>query len=372
MAQIIDRPGTGQLLGQALGTGLGSGLQALAQNKMQQMQQGNLAALLGQTPGFNQQEAVLGALLPPQLQQEFFKQKMQAPQQQQFAQALAGLLGGESPVAQEIEGQREVGMIQSGTGQLGLPAGLTERQATQLAQLGLKKKAQEQQQRQFESKAQERRQERIEARLKPYMEEVQKKASGGKEDFERLTEMEEIIKKGDLTNPVVSSLLEAAAKGVFGFGVDLFGLTSTDTQKFRKLSKDFAKTAKNYFGSRVTEGEIKLLLDTFPSLSQSDTGKLAIIDRLKPLAAAGVAYDKALDEVLAEYDYQPPANLRTLVEKRVKPELDRLATEFKEKARERDVTRELTRKEQARQQPVKRALRTFLPGTPEFLKFGEI
>jgi len=100
MAQIIDRPGTGELLGRALGTGLGSGLQSLAQQKMQQMQKANLATLFGGVQGVSPQEALLASQLPTSALGPFLKSKFAQP---------AMIEKKYSPFLKQVKAQGEIG-----------------------------------------------------------------------------------------------------------------------------------------------------------------------------------------------------------------------------------------------------------------------
>lgn len=125
MAQIINDPGRAATFGQNFGQSLGSGLQALLQHKLgekvQAAQQSKTAQGL-QGLGFNQAEANQISMLAPEIQSQVVKQKLQQPNQQSFAQALQGILGGS-----------ELGE---------LPGGLTAQQAGQLAEIGIKKNKQ--------------------------------------------------------------------------------------------------------------------------------------------------------------------------------------------------------------------------------------
>ena len=142
--------------------------------------------------------------------------------------------------------------------------------------------------------------------------------------------METLVKKGNLVGSLWGSLLETATHGIFGLGIDLHSLLHPDSQEFRKLSSDFLKDAKDTFGSRLTNYDVKTFLSTVPTLSQSDAGKLRVIRNLRSFNEAALARKKALDDIIKENGGRRPANLDTLVEERVSPLLDSLATKFKE------------------------------------------
>jgi hypothetical protein len=172
-------------------------------------------------------------------------------------------------------------------------------------------------------------QEKVNDKFKPFIESAKKKGEGGEFTLEKLGLIEDLVKKGNLAGPLVSTALETLSKGIFGIGVDLFGLTSPDTQLFRKTAKEFIKKAKDLFGSKVTEGEIKLLLETFPSLLQSDEGKLEVVDALKPFAYGEKAMSDSVDEITKEYNGHLPPNFETLVKERAQSKKDEYANQLK-------------------------------------------
>jgi len=93
------------------------------------------------------------------------------------------------------------------------------------------------------------------------------------------------------------------------------------------------KGAKAIFGSRVTEGEIKLFLQTVPDLNMTDEGKKRIIHNMELFAkGARIEYD-IMNEIIEENGGNRPKNLEALVSKRADPILDELAEEFKKGSR---------------------------------------
>ena len=90
--------GSPAAFGSSLGTGLGQGLQMLAQKKLQDALQArkkseSLSGL--KSLGFDADQAEQLSGLDPFIQREIIKQKLAAPQQQAYAQALSSLLGGQ-------------------------------------------------------------------------------------------------------------------------------------------------------------------------------------------------------------------------------------------------------------------------------------
>lgn len=372
-------------LGEALGTGIGTGLQ----QRMQFNQQARgLQALLG----FDAQKAQALSGLPPQYLEKLLPQVLQSNLRQQQAKTAApGLLkflpqgttleeaesllntdskalskllstlmgqAQETPIAGILEefevGNQPFQEIAQGQVQQQAPGqqlGNKPQAQPQIASTPGNKAAQleqrlnqylrdnpnispiqkQQVREQFNKKIDKLRetQEKTNKKFEPFQDELMKKGAAGRENLARLDEMENLIRKGDIIPAIGGSLLETVSNGLFGFGIDLFGLTSADTQKFRKLQKDFVKNAKDIFGARVTEGEIRLLLETFPSLTQSDEGKLAILETLKPMAYAQDAMYEAANDIAEQYDYNLPRNYERLVRQEAERRRDIYAKELK-------------------------------------------
>jgi len=97
--------------------------------------------------GFSPEQAQNVSLLDPMVQREVVKQRVQAPQQQAFAQALSGILGEQQPAGSlaglASEEQQMLPQVATPETKLSpqMPTNLTAQQATQLAQVGLKKQA---------------------------------------------------------------------------------------------------------------------------------------------------------------------------------------------------------------------------------------
>ena len=162
----------------------------------------------------------------------------------------------------------------------------------------------------------------------PYYRDVLKEYKGAKENERRLMRMENLVRKGDLDSPAFSSLMDTISKGIFGFGINLDALRSPDSQEFKKLSTEFLKNAKNLFGNRVTDNEIKLFMQMVPTLNQSDKGKLRVINNMRAYNQAEMLKKQAMDEIIKENGGRRPRNIEMLVEERIGPQLDALAERF--------------------------------------------
>ena len=145
----------------------------------------------------------------------------------------------------------------------------------------------------------------------------------------RLNRMEELIQSKNLTRPRLAAALNTLEHGFWGVGLNLHSLMSPESQEFDKLSKEFLKNAKNMFGSRITDADLKTFLKMVPDLSQSREGKRRIIHNMRLYNEGVKIRKKTMDEVLKENGGHAPLNLETLVEDRAASELDKLAERFK-------------------------------------------
>ena len=328
--------------GQELGTALGQGLQMLAQQKLQDVmqQRQKASALQGlQAIGFNPQEAQQLSGLDPMIQREIVKQKIAAPQQQAYAQALQGLLGGPSEqqmISEQIqtpEGElketytdsvgetREKPPAGSPKGSI-IPAGLTQQQATELAKLGI-------QQKQLEEKLTREEQKEIRKEVVPFIKDIQSKARAAQENNMRLDKMEQLIESGQLNDPKFAAAIKTLSKGIFGLGIDLTSLLSPESQEFEKLSNDFLKSIKDVFGARISNLEVENFLKTVPNLSQSNQGKLAVIENLRNMNEATKVRKDAVKVLIDKYGSKLPFDFEEQVEEIAKPQLDEIAERFK-------------------------------------------
>lgn len=331
-----------QSIGQELGTGLGQGLQALANQKMQGMlqQRQKASAMQGlQALGFDPQEAQQLSGLDPNIQRELVKQKMMAPQQQAFAQALQGLLGGEQQQGTPQEGMADQGFDQQQntyTDSMGqvrekppagspkgsvIPAGLTQQQATELAKMGI-------QQKQFKERLSHEDKKEIRKEVVPYIKEVQDKAVAAKENDMRLKKMENLINTGKLSDPLFATAIKTLSKGIFGFGIDLSSLLSPESQEFEKLSNDFLKSIKDVFGARISNLEVENFLKTIPNLIQSDSGKTSVIRNLKLFNEAAQVKRDAVKTLIDKYGSKLPSDFRFQAEELAESKLNDIANRF--------------------------------------------
>lgn len=327
-----------QSLGDILGASLGAGIQQGLQQGIQQRQQSQaLSDLLGIAP-----QAASGlAALNPQAQAQFIKQQMQAPQQQMYAQALQSLFG---PSEQPAIPEASVADLQTQQQPLSLgkesalqdesfriPQGLSAQQAKEIAQLGLQKKKIEQQEKFHKEKLSTAERDLAHKETKEAHDAIRNEAKAAKNNLMRLERMRELLNAGKLSERGWQTAIEEGSHLMFigpFFGM-LKAFDNADTQEFRKLSFDFLKDAKEIFGSRITDTDLRTFLQTVPTLQQSNAGKRRIINNLTAFNEAALIKQKAANEIIKEHKGFRPINFQELVDERADNELNKLADAFR-------------------------------------------
>lgn len=374
MVQVINDPNR-QSTGGAVGSALSSALQGLASHKIGQMQaqkqQERTAQGLQSIFNIPAQDAHKLARLEPAILDQVVKQKLAEPGQVAYQQGLQALLGGEqqnnmqqqphiqsanheqsiapqpqqpkeapdfhpdqvtqeqrdelveflrSPQAQSSLRPEELKMLSEFASSPFGPAikkepllkgGLNEKQATELAKLGLQK--------------QENAAKRDVAQIKATKEELgdfRKKHKVAKEDLQSLERLEELEKNNELDSETYNAFLE-------GMGLDLPALRSPGSQEFNKIVNNFIRNIKDIFGARISNQELEQFMLTLPNLSQSPEGRKRVIANLKKVARTNYEYGKAAQEILKDHKGIPPIDIADQVEERIDKRLDKVADQFK-------------------------------------------
>lgn len=366
MVQVINDSNRNQSLGGSAVNALSSALQGLVSHKVsqiqqKQMQQRTAQGLQSLLPELSAKDAHGLALLDPKILEQVVKNKMQAPQEEAFAQALSGLLGNDQQpqmqqqsAAQPQQSSEEQEVLkyipeflksdeakslspqerqffeqklssqpqispESQVNQAQQPkARLNAKNALELAKLGFAKK-----------KLDQVEQHQINKETEAYYKEITNDSKAAKGNEMRLNRMEELLKSGRLRGPFYNNLFDTLSKGIFGFGIDLHFLQNPETQEFRKLSTDMIKEAKAVFGNRLTDNDVRIFLQTVPTLSMTDEGKEKVIQNLRAFNDAAKIRKSTMDQIIKENNGRRPANLDSIVEERAENKLDKLADRFK-------------------------------------------
>jgi len=331
--------GLGELLGTALGTGLGTGLQELYRQRSTAK---GLQAL-----GLSPEEATQASFLPPNILQDVIKGYSTRAQDVGLETALAELRGEPPPTMPQVGVMPPVGVPPTPEMMPPTPPeitptevvpGVPRRAPTTLAE-ALRRPTLRPEHRIKIAEMQERKkaelrkisreeQKEINQETLPVYKETNKAAKAATESDMRLSRMEELNERGRLGIPIFNTFLKTLKKGVAGYGLDLTTLMTADAQEMEKLSTDFLKNVKDIFGARISQMEVQMFLQTVPTLVQNKEGRRRVIRNLRIFNEGARLRQKAMNEIIAENIGRRPRNLESLIEKRIKPQLDSLAQQM--------------------------------------------
>lgn len=200
---------------------------------------------------------------------------------------------------------------------------------------------------------------------KQYVDTLKNQEKAAKESDLRLNRMVKLIEKGKLPNAGLWSFLTkieeapiagAGAGAILGsalipgvgtaVGAGLGGLAgaltsplagaaksfirsgSPDIEEFEKLSADFVKNAKQFFGPRLTDADLRVFMQTLPTLMQTDAGKKKVIENLRSINELAEIEAKAARTVIRENGGIPPIDIEQQVKDRISDEIDAVAKRF--------------------------------------------
>ncbi len=101
-----------------------------------------------------------------------------------------------------------------------------------------------------------------------------------------------------------------------------------DIEEFEKLSNEFVKGAKQYFGSRITEKEVQMYMQTVPTLLQTDAGKRKIIENIRALNELVEIEAKAARSIIRANGGIRPRDLEQQVQDKISNKIDEVAKRF--------------------------------------------
>lgn len=360
MAIILDRPGFGAQLGTSLGGGLSKAFEALAQDKLKDMQQRQQAEKLRMS-GLPE---VL-AYLDPQVQAQYVRgaqaADIEAQKEGKLSSLLESVLGTGEAVQPTAPQQQD--QVQTLLQQLQQPGGLAQ------AQLG-KRLAQPEIGRDkipFSEPS-----ERVNiTREKQLSDEINKLESGlrdpklsglekkelrnqinerrkefhdiskelRKESKAELKQLREKYISADDRLKSLERLESLEAEGLMGAdyneflnrsGLDIAALRDPNSQEAQAIIQGFARDAKTFYGTgRLTNTELELFMKSLPSLSQTPEGRKRVVARMKDFARLEKAtYDEARD-IIRKNAGVPPSDLWEKVDDRLEKKRDQFAKLFR-------------------------------------------
>lgn len=362
MAQILQQQDLGSILGAGVGQGLSSGLQQLAARKLEKIArhdelQRNISGL--KALGIKDAEHI--AHLEPKILEQVVKQKLQAPGEQAYANALSSLLGGEqqqnrpqmqeqeigdhsytpevrqqigsylqTPEAQQQYTPKQIQKVnqflqspapqpQQQASQSSSPSlqGLNAKQVTEIAKLGFQKKKLDVQER----KLQHQMKKDALAETKELRKEILDKKKVAKESIENLDRLEELEGEGLPGAGYVEFLKNS--------GLDIPALVGAPAEEYNKVAAGFLRGAKTMFGSRLTDADLNQFLKLLPSLSNSPKGRSRINANLKRFYNLDIAAGQAYDEIIKDNKGIPPIDLDVQIDRKLDKKREAIAKQFK-------------------------------------------
>lgn len=174
---------------------------------------------------------------------------------------------------------------------------------------------------------------------KKYIDELKAKEKAVTNANFRLKKMEESIEKGNLPNAQLWSALTKAEHAPYVGGLASVFVDpiksvikwyhgAADIEEFEKLSNEFVKDAKQYFGSKITEKEVQMFMQTVPNLMQTDAGKKKIIDNIRSLNDLVEVEAKAARSIIKENGGIPPIDIEQQVHDKIENRVDKVVKKF--------------------------------------------
>jgi len=320
---------------------------------------GNILGLLEQNQGARELASLMGlnrrefAAKTPQVQQFQMQQYLQNQQMKreiekdrlkknQEISMLANLLGLQmpdlsQPLAQEPVAMQAQPLAQEPVAAMQMPLG-TQQQASLLDQLSDERLALiEHQFPKFgqslrESKKMQREEQRATTKTisesykesKDYRADTTSKNRAAKTDLARLDRMEALDETGKLDSGAWVSFLDS-----LGFKAAL----SPESQEFEKLVSDFTANIKDRFGARISDLDLKVFLQSIPTLQNSKEGRQRIYKTLRDLRQIEIDEYNVMRDIVKDKQNkgQPlPFDLQEEVADRMESSYDKFSKEFKE------------------------------------------
>ncbi len=306
MVQII------QGLGSKLGTGIGQGLMDLANNRMGKIQQRELNQRTSQglqALNFNPQEASALANLDPQILQNVVKQRLAAPNEANYLQALQSLLGGDQQTAQMPQGQQGLPHQQILNGQQQTPQGAQFQMGTRLPQGGINAqqatKLAELAQSQIAEKSKAQR--HIESINAPILKQIQEEAAPARRVEKITNDLSKLLDTGKVITGLTGRLTPKE-------------LQTEEGQEFLSQLNQLV-LEKAQLGKGVPT-KLRLTLEQLskPDVWQKPKTIKNLLDKIKndPETKLLIAKDVAREQLEQEFGDAQPKNFKSLIEKRAK------------------------------------------------------
>jgi hypothetical protein len=177
---------------------------------------------------------------------------------------------------------------------------------------------------------------RVDKETFPYYKKIKDQYATTAEVDARLDEMEDLLSTGNVQEGVFIKGFEALSQipyvGKLAGALQQAFLTN-ESQVFKKLSTDFLRDAKPYFGNNLSTREVELFLERVPNLMLTNEGNRAVIRNFRALNDYVKSMDKIMEGVIAENGGERPRHLESKVQERMKASAENLRRSFRESAR---------------------------------------
>ncbi len=187
-----------------------------------------------------------------------------------------------------------------------------------------------------EIKGKNAKQVRVDKETFPYYKKLKDQYATTPEVDARLDEMEQLLDTGQVQGGTFVKTMESLSQipyvGKLAGAIEQAFLT-TESQIFKKLSTDFLRDAKPYFGNNLSTREVELFLERVPSLMLSNDGNRAVIRNFRALNDYVKASDKIMEGIIAENGGERPRHLESRVQERMKPNAEKLRKAFRDSAK---------------------------------------
>lgn len=346
MVQILQRNDPWQTLGAGLGTGISGGLQQLANQKIQDLQAKQLVPGL-QTiwPNYNQSQLESLARQDPRILNQLIKQQTALRSEESINRAVEDIISGKEPqtIQQQLQKTPEEQYAAKAPEKISetpvkvstkLPPGaLADQEQDRLENYISSNKLSPSQadkvREKFEKRSDkyEKQQEKIDKSTDEWNKDISNKKTAALDSNTELQVMRNAIASGTLPNPMTVSILNTLEHGIGGYvGINLKPMFySKEAQEFEKTATGFSKFAKQFFGARITEGEVNIILKTVPSLLNSDEGKIKLIENIERMNNVNIEAGNIRDRIIEENGGYRPKNIEALVSK----EIDKMKDDIK-------------------------------------------
>lgn len=157
---------------------------------------------------------------------------------------------------------------------------------------------------------------------KKYMEKLADDYETSREQLQDLDRLEELNKEGKLDDSAWNEFLKES-------GIDVAALRNPESEEYQKTALGFLRSGRTIFGNRLTDFDVKQLLQMIPTLGNSPKGRARIISTLRRLGRGKELAYKAARDITRKNPLISSEELRDEVNERIEGPLNDLYKKFK-------------------------------------------